>query len=186
MQDAWDGTDLQLASWVAELPDDMHEKLADTGLIEPRRPRPTAPSLSKWLETCIGQRGTVLKPASIRSLELTAKRLKEFFGEAHAIDAITVSTSKEWRAWLFNPPKAKDSPAAAHEGEKTEPGATQKSKKERKAPSEATVRLHCRNAKTIFGEAVECELIAENPFRRLASRAVAAAQGGMSHRKKLT
>ena len=40
--------------------------------------------------------------------------------------------------------------------------------------AEATVRLHCRNAKTIFNEAVERELIPVSPFSKLKSSSVAA------------
>ena len=41
------------------------------------------------------------------------------------------------------------------------------------ARSEATIRLHCRNAKSIFAAAVERELVPTNPFRKLPSRAIA-------------
>lgn len=59
--------------------------------------------------------------------------------------AITPSAAKDWRVWL----------------------ATQ-------SLAYATVRLQCRNAKTIFNEATEREPIRANPFRKLVSRAVAA------------
>ena len=40
--------------------------------------------------------------------------------------------------------------------------------------SEASVRHHCRNAKLMFNEAVERELIGSNPFRKLTSASVEA------------
>ena len=40
--------------------------------------------------------------------------------------------------------------------------------------SQATVRLHCRNAKSIFADAKDRELISKNPFAKLKSSAVAA------------
>ena len=79
---------------------------------------------------------------------MTANRLRSHFDVDTPIDTITPNDAKDWRAWLIS---------------------------ERLA--DATVRLQCRNAKTIFNEAVEREIIGKNPFRKLMSRAIAAKRG---------
>ncbi len=89
-----------------------------------------------------------MKPSSIVKLNVTANRLRSHFGAATPIDTITPNDAKDWRAWLIS---------------------------ERLA--DATARLQCRNAKTIFNEAVEREIIGKNPFCRLTSRAIAAKRG---------
>lgn len=111
-------------------------------------PRESSPTLGAWLDKYIGQRTADLKPSSIVKLKVTARRLREHFGPDQCIDAITPSSAKDWRVAL----------------------ATQEL-------SEATVRLQVRNAKSIFNEAAERELIGANPFRKLASRAIAAERG---------
>lgn len=115
--------DVQTATWLQGLPDSIHAKLADHGLVAPREPEPTAPTLGKWLGKYLKQR-TDLKPSSRKKLERTKHYLVEHFGAELHIDKISVDIAKDWRVWL------------------TEQGL-----------AEATVRLHCRNAKTIFNEA---------------------------------
>ncbi|MCH9023494.1 MAG: phage integrase SAM-like domain-containing protein, partial [Planctomycetes bacterium] len=61
------------------------------------------------------------------------------------MDQITVGDCHDWRAWLAN-----------------------------RGFAEASLRTHARNAKTVFRAAVEDELIARSPFRKLVSTAVAA------------
>ncbi len=137
--------DAQTSAWLAGLSDKMHGKLAALGLVEPREPEPTSPTLSAWLTKYIGQREADLKPSSIKELRRTESLLIEHFGADLCIDQISANTAKDWRAWLAG-----------------------------RNLAEATVRLQCRNAKTIFNEAVERELLSVNQFRKLASRAIAA------------
>ncbi len=138
--------DAEVSAWLAGLSDTMHGKLAAVRLIPPREPRPVAPTLGTWLDKYIGQR-TGLKPASRKSIMRTGYYLKEHFGADVGIDQVTANGAADWRAGLLA-----------------------------RELSEATVRLHCRNAKAIFNEAVERELIDANPFRKLVSSAIAAAR----------
>jgi integrase len=136
--------DVQTSAWLAGLPDEIHAKLTGVGLVAPRIPPLTAPPLSVWLDRYLDQRPD-LKPSSRKRIEQTVKLLKEHFGGVTRIDAITPDGTADWRAKLAG-----------------------------SGISEATVRLHCRNAKAIFNAAVERELIERNPFRKLTSSAVAA------------
>ena len=54
--------------------------LTKVGLVVPRTPVPTAPTLGEWLTKYIGQRKAELKPSSVTKLERTAHFLREHFG----------------------------------------------------------------------------------------------------------
>ena len=138
----------------------MHEKLAAHGLVAPRHPKPIAPTLGEWLETYLHQR-TDVKPATRKALTRTKGLLIEHFGVARDIGTITVAAAKEWRAWL----QRLMTKRVVNDETVEQP------------ISEASVRHHCRNAKVMFNEAVERELIGSNPFRKLTSATVAAERG---------
>ncbi len=132
------------AEWLAGVSDTLHERIAQKGLCQSRQPATKAPLLEDWLTKYTSQRGSDLKPASISRLEQTADRLTDFFG-AVTIDEITPDTAADWRAAMI--------------AEKL---------------SEATIRLHTRNAKSMFSAAVDRELIRRNPFAKLKSSSIAA------------
>ena len=139
-------TDADLVRWLAGLSDDLYARLARFGLVTPKTPlEPVAgaPTLAAWCER-YEQSRTDLKPASRVKIKYTHVLLKKHLKDATLIDAITLGDAKEWRRWLL----ARDL-------------------------SEASVRLHIRNAKTLFNAAVEHELIDANPFRKLKGRAIA-------------
>jgi len=139
-----DTPDAQTARWVSSLSDDMHDKLVKAGLVSPRVPVSDAPKLSEFLDKYIRQR-TDLKPSSIKKLKQTIEHAKAYFTAAPSIDTITADNAKDWRVWLLE-----------------------------RGLAEATVRQHCRNAKAIFNDACERELIKANPFRKLKSASIAA------------
>jgi len=139
-----DAPDAQTSAWLAGLADPMYAKLAKVGLAAPREPKSSAPGLGAWLDKFLAER-VDLKPSSRKNVTRTADLLKEHFGESVPIDAITLDAAKEWRSWLAS-----------------------------RKLAEATIRLHCRNAKAVINEAVERELIERNPFRKLVSTAIAA------------
>ena len=140
--------DAQISAWLADLPDKMHAKLSAVELVKPRTPPPTAPTLGGWLDKYTGERSD-WKPSTRKDYGRTADLLKAYFGAETPIDRITQEQAHDWRAWLA-----------------TDNGL-----------SEATVRGHCRNVKTIFNAAAEREVLPRNPFRRLASGASAAERG---------
>jgi integrase len=143
----------ETAEWLAGLSATIHDRLAKQGLCEYRTTpkHKLAPTLAEWLERHIAQRRVELKPSSIARLTGTKMRLLEYFGIAIRLDALDVDAAKSWRSWLCNQLTYGDQKL-----------------------SEATVRLHCRNAKTIFADAAERELMPSNPFAKLRSTSIAA------------
>jgi len=102
--------------------------------------------LGAWVEKYLASRAGDLKPESLRKLQQTKDKLLGFFDAKTALRAVTPDRAADWRQWLL-----------------------------KQGISEATVRQHCRNAKTIFGEAVERGLIQQSPVRNLKSGVIAAA-----------
>ena len=93
--------------------------------------------LKPWLESYLESR-TDLKPGSVAKLRQTVAKLVSFFPGEIPLRDITTNEAADWRLWLM-----------------------------RQDISEASVKIHVGNAKTIFGEAERRELIAKNPFRHL-------------------
>jgi integrase len=137
--------DPDLVAWMAGVDDGAYNALAAAGLAEPRAPLTRMPTLGAFIDKHIAQKTGTVAPRSIQLLEQTKARLVARFGSATPLDKITADGALDWRAAML------------------EDGL-----------SEATVRLHTRNAKTVFNDAVERELISRNPFRKLPSAAVAA------------
>jgi len=138
--------DLQLAAWVADLPDDMHEKLAAVDLVSPRQPKAKSLTLKEWTAKYIGQRKGDLKPASIAKLERTVTLLTGYLGESKPIDEIDENEAFDWRAWVRSEKKLGD----------------------------GTAGTHVRNVKQLFENARKRRLIASNPFAELAGPVVGA------------
>ncbi len=107
------------------------------------RPRVTL-QLKPWLTQYLASRAGHLKPGSMCKLEQTRDKLIAFFAEDKQLRTITPSDAQDWRTWL-------------------------KSQK----LSEATIKTHCGNAKTIMNAAVDLEAIERDPFNKLASGATA-------------
>ncbi len=111
----------------------------------PRVSTDAAPLLGEWLTKSVEQRKSELKPGSIQRLSEPCGRLKHYFGPAVRIDELTPNNAADWRAEMVT-----------------------------SGISEATTRLHCRNAKSIFAGAVDRELIGRNPFAKLKNSSIAA------------
>jgi integrase len=136
--------DASTLDWLQGLNDDIYVRIARAGLCDAREPEPSSPTLREYLTKYIEQRSPELQPSSVQRLKDTRIELERFFGEHASLAEITPDRAHDWRAEL------------------------------RGRLSEATTRLHCRNAKTAFNSAVERELIERNPFKKLKSSAVAA------------
>ena len=150
----------ELAAWLGGLSDDMHDRIARTGLIAPKvpvAPKEAAPRLFKFMERFVAAVEPSVKPNTARLLRQTQSKLREFFAEDPAIDTITRDRAADWRAWLV---EHRDAEGAKHK------------------LAEGTVRLHVRNAKWMFGDsehgAVGRELLQRSPFGKLTSASVAA------------
>ena len=135
--------DNETVRWLAGVSDTIHKRMARLGICLPRTPAPLAPKLSVFLDKHLEQRRPTLKPSSFKRLDDTARKLRAFFPADPPIDKITRNDASDWRASL------------------------------RVKLTEAGTRLHCRNAKGFFVDAVERELIARSPFAKLKSSSVA-------------
>jgi integrase len=99
-------------------------------------------TLKGWLEQYIAERKGDLKPESLRKLEQTKMKLLAFFDAKAELRKITLQQTADWRQFL--------------KGLKL---------------SEAAVKTHCGNAKTMIAEAVRRKLIEDSPFSLLRSGA---------------
>ncbi|MBX3363155.1 MAG: site-specific integrase [Phycisphaeraceae bacterium] len=97
-------------------------------------------SLGSIVERYITEREDTLKPESIRKLKQTKAKVLEYFDEATPARQITPDEASDWRRWL------KD-----------------------QGLSEAAVRTHSGNVKTMLAEAKRRKIISENPFELLRS-----------------
>jgi len=139
--------------WLRGIDDDLHARLAAVDLVTPRQ----TTTLGAWLDTLLAERRDELKPESLRKLSQTRAKLigrpetpersavKGYFDPARPLRTITPAEAAAWRRWL------KDL-----------------------GLSEAAVRTHAGNAKTLLAPAVARKLIDENPFSALASGPTAA------------
>ena len=97
-------------------------------------------TLHGWLEQYLADHEDDMKPESIRKLKQTKTKLLAFFGDGLELRKITVQDAADWRKFLKGLPL-----------------------------SEATIKIHCGNAKTMLAEAVQRKLITDNPFALLKS-----------------
>ena len=136
--------DNRTVEWLSGVSNEIHFRMARYGLCDPRTPGLNILSLSQWTVKYAAQKSSELKPNSRKRLDDTIGRLNDYFGSIK-IDDITPNHAADWRASMMA-----------------------------EGLSEATTRLHCRNAKSVFAGAVDRELIARNPFSKLRSASVAA------------
>ena len=84
------------AARVRDLSDDMHDRLARVGLVEPRQ----SMTLGGWLETYLADRTPQLKPESLRKLKATKALLLKHFPADLPLRKLTAKAASEWRAGL--------------------------------------------------------------------------------------
>lgn len=89
--------DPDTTAWVASLPDDMHNKLADTGLFERRG----VARLGSFLRSILDERKD-LKPNTRRNWQSPIDHLIEFFGEEMDLRDVTPGEADRFRQWMVN------------------------------------------------------------------------------------
>ena len=94
-------------------------------------------TLGQWLQAFMDSR-SALKPESTRKLEQTRSKLEGFFGAGKLLHHISAEEASRWRDDMG-----------------------------KKGLSEAAVKTHVGNAKTVFREAVEREVMVKSPFAHL-------------------
>jgi integrase len=119
-----------------------------------------APTLEGWLTRYFELRSGKLAEGTLALHNESARRLKERFGTDTRIDKISRAQAAEWERWLETR-RDKDGKPLLDEDKKP------------LTRSPATVCRHIRDAKVIFGMAVEQDLLPYNPFDRLVSTAPA-------------
>lgn len=130
--------DAQTADWIRRIEDQLHDRIARSGLID-HRERST---LGTFIDKIMAEAALESKPSTMAVYGRARKLLIRCFGEDRRIDSITEQCAAEFRVFL-----------------KTEAGL-----------SENTVRRMSGMARQFFGVAVEGDLIAKNPFRKLTSK----------------
>jgi len=135
------------ARWVAELPDVMADKLARVGLIPDREAAVTI-TLGEHLANIFAKR-TDVKQNTLVHWRHTERCLIGYFGADRPLASITAGEARDWERWLKTG-KAREHRYADRESS------------EGLAPN--TVRKRVSNAKQFFGDAVQRDLIAKNPF----------------------
>jgi integrase len=127
----------RVLAWVAELSDEVADRLATLGVI-PARHKAPAVELQHFLTDYRAKR-TDVKPATTITYSQTIRCLVEYFGAERPLEEITAGDSDEWRLWLADHEKL----------------------------AENTIRRRCNVAKQFFRAAVRKRLIAENPFAEM-------------------
>lgn len=126
------------------------------------REKQKSPTLAEWIEAYQELKAGESSQATVREIRTTGDKLQSHFGASTRIDKITRLQAETWRSSLYRDGNGR--------GRNRGPGL-----------SEASVRKHCRIAKTMFHAAVDADLIIVNPFDRLKSGAVASDRKPLDH-----
>ena len=89
--------DPDTTAWVASLPDDMHNKLAETGLLERRG----VARLGPFLRSILDERKDLM-PNTRRNWLSPINHLIAFFGEEMSLRDVTPGEADRFRQWMFN------------------------------------------------------------------------------------
>ncbi len=117
-----------------------------------RRAASRAPAVGQYLETYFRVREAELAPGTLELHRQTGRYLVAFFGQNRRLDLIQRTDARAFKAALAN-------------------GELAYVQERRRDLAEATVNLHVRNARRIFGLAMEDDVIPFNPFDRIAGSA---------------
>jgi integrase len=156
-------TDGKVCDWLNDVGDDLHTKLCELDLCQPRVARvnevaPTILTLGEFIDGYIERRSDV-KDATVVWYQATRRCLVEFFGEDRPLDSITAGEANDFRRWLTKP-KNEKIPKSGGQG-----------------LNENTCRKRCSIAKHMFQDAVDRELIDRSPFQKIKGLAVGASDG---------
>ncbi len=142
--------DAEVSSWVGQIGDGLHAKLAAVGLVEPRVAQAPEPESAAEPAVCIGafldgylRDRDDLKPNSQLVYGHTRRTLIAFFGREKPLKDVTQYDAEQWQRHLI-----------------------------REGLSKATVRKRTANAKVFFRVAVKQKIITANPFQELKSTSV--------------
>jgi len=86
--------DQRTAEWIGSLPDAMHERLAKTGLVEPRAPTATGETLAGLWQRFTATKD--VKPATRAVYDRVRRVMLAHFGAGRAVDSITPEDVERW------------------------------------------------------------------------------------------
>jgi integrase len=140
--------DEKVSRWVADLPDEMHTKLAALGLVKSRI-EPKTTGLGTFIDEFLARMETTAKPRTIINIGQVRAWLVKYFGEGRDVRTITTADAEDFRAFM----------AIGHrEGEMG------------KGLGENTARRHIGRCRQIFKAAIRRGIIrGSNPFDGIAS-----------------
>ena len=126
---------LEVAAWVAKLPDELANRLAELNLIDP--PNNVAmPTLVEFVDRYIAKR-TDTKPATLIVYKRCRTLLSAYF-KTTRLDKVTVADAKDFTRWM---------------------------KTEKKPLAENTARRMNGFVRQFINDAVDAELLTKNPFK---------------------
>lgn len=134
-------TDPETTAWLAGVPAELYGRLVAVGLAAPREGAAPCPALAEFLSTYIAGRSDV-KGSTRENLEISARRLVEYFGSDRRIDAITPHDADGWKMWLI-----------------------ERDAKGRQRYADSTSGRSVTRARQFFRAAVRARLIEANPFQ---------------------
>ena len=90
------GMDDETARWVAALPDDMHSKLANLGLVKPKATTQNI-LLADFIEWYITTKAVAVKPNTVLVWRQAQQSLVDYFGPDKPLKAIHEGNAELWR-----------------------------------------------------------------------------------------
>ncbi|QNN24316.1 site-specific integrase [Planctomycetales bacterium ZRK34] len=123
------------ATWLADIGDDLREKLARAGLVAQRG----SVRLGAFIDSYIDRRKGTMKPATLVRVKQARTHLVGYLGENKPLASVTAGDAEDYRAHLLD----------------TEKG---------KGMAEATTRRNCGYASTWFRYAIKHGHLRQNPF----------------------
>ena len=138
--------EMATTDWLANIGDEMREKLARCGLVESQVKRVARTlTIAAWLKEYFAER-TDVKAGTLKTYEKARDNLLDYFGQKCLVRDVTPAEASKWRTWLKTKGNRRDT------------------KQKRKNMAEDTVRRRTGMAKQFFGVAVKRGLIDSNPF----------------------
>jgi len=98
--------DSETARWLAEIPDQLHQKLVQKGFVPPRK---IVGTLGEVIPAIITDKSIGAKPATIEIWGQSEESLYRYFGKDRQVDKITETEAKEFCIWLTKEGSLKES-----------------------------------------------------------------------------
>ena len=91
--------DSETSRWLADLPDDAHDKLATAGLASARNGERA--TVGAFIDGFVANRPDV-KPQTLQNMQQVRQWLVKYFGEGRDLRTITPADAEDWRAFMLH------------------------------------------------------------------------------------